>query len=241
MNLPDIEIVSADVHQAWMAAKQAQGLSSRKSEEGEELMVPYNQLSEQAKSLDRDTVRAVYAAIARSSDADVLRRGDAASMRGSDSEAMRGSDAASMRGSDAEAMRGSKPSGAAAGSATLIGLRSALYPVADLAAAKAWYAQLLGAEPYFDQPFYVGFEVGGFELGLMPSDKPGAASSHGPQPMWGVADAPKALARLLALGAKPLDEIRDVGEGIQVGAVLDPFGNRLGFIANPNFRLYKVR
>ncbi len=63
MNLPDIEIVSAEVHSAWMKAKQAQGVASRKSEEGEELMVPYDQLSEKAKELDRDTVRAVYAAI----------------------------------------------------------------------------------------------------------------------------------------------------------------------------------
>ena len=62
-NLPDIELVSAKVHEAWMESKRAQGVTSRKSETGEELMVPYEQLSDSAKELDRATVRAVYAAI----------------------------------------------------------------------------------------------------------------------------------------------------------------------------------
>ena len=63
MNLPDIEEVSARVHEAWMETKRAHGVTSRKSEDGEELIAPYEQLSEKAKELDRATVRAVYAAI----------------------------------------------------------------------------------------------------------------------------------------------------------------------------------
>jgi hypothetical protein len=63
MHLPDIEIVSAKVHEAWMEAKRKQGVHSRKSESGEELMVPYAQLSEAAKELDRGTVRAVFRAL----------------------------------------------------------------------------------------------------------------------------------------------------------------------------------
>lgn len=63
MDLPDIETVSAEVHEAWMQSKRAQGVTTRKSESGEELMVPYAQLSEAAKDLDRNTVKAVYAAI----------------------------------------------------------------------------------------------------------------------------------------------------------------------------------
>ena len=63
MKLPDIELVAAKVHEAWMASKRKQGVTSRKSENGEELMVPYAQLSEDAKELDRATVRAVYDAI----------------------------------------------------------------------------------------------------------------------------------------------------------------------------------
>jgi predicted enzyme related to lactoylglutathione lyase len=116
--------------------------------------------------------------------------------------------------------------------AMLLGLRTAIYPAPDLARAKAWYAQVLGHKPYFDEPYYVGFSVGGFELGLVPDGTPGTA---GPQPLWGVASAGKALARLLELGASPLDPLTEVGEGIRVAAVTDPFGNRLGIIENPLF------
>ncbi len=61
--LPDVEEVAAKVHEAWMEAKRSAGFTTRKSESGEELMVPYEQLSEEAKELDRSTVRAVYEAI----------------------------------------------------------------------------------------------------------------------------------------------------------------------------------
>jgi hypothetical protein len=63
MNLPDIEIVAAKVHEAWMESKHKKGVTTRKSETGEELMVPYANLSDDAKELDRGSVRAVYAAI----------------------------------------------------------------------------------------------------------------------------------------------------------------------------------
>ena len=120
----------------------------------------------------------------------------------------------------------------------LLGLRTALYPAPDLARAKAWYSEVLGQPPYFDQPFYAGFAVGGFELGLVPDATPATA---GPQPLWGVADIATAHARLLALGATPLEAVTDVGEGIQVAAVVDPFGNRLGLIQNPHFDATAVR
>jgi predicted enzyme related to lactoylglutathione lyase/quercetin dioxygenase-like cupin family protein len=109
----------------------------------------------------------------------------------------------------------------------LIGLCSAIYPVTDLAAAKAWYKSLVAHAPYFDEPFYVGFEVGGFELGLAPDGSPGTAGSH---PLWGVADARAAFDTLFELGAQALYEVQEVGGGIKVSAVRDPFGNRLGFI-----------
>jgi len=63
MKLPDIELVSAAVHQAWIDSKLANGVTSRKSEDGEELMVPYEELTEKSKDLDRNTVKAVYSAI----------------------------------------------------------------------------------------------------------------------------------------------------------------------------------
>ena len=120
----------------------------------------------------------------------------------------------------------------------ILGLRTAIYPVGDLARAKEWYTSVLGVGPYFDQPFYVGFQVGGFELGLLPE---GAAGTSGTQAYWGVEDAQKEHARLLELGAAPLEPVNDVGEGIKVGAVRDPFGNRFGIIENPHFDPGAVR
>lgn len=114
-----------------------------------------------------------------------------------------------------------------------LGLRTAIYPAPDLAAAKKWYTTVLGLTPYFDEPFYVGFSVGGFELGLLPDGQPGIT---GPQPLWGVSDIDATYARLIALGASELEPVTAVGGGIQVAAVQDPFGNRLGIIFNPHFR-----
>jgi catechol 2,3-dioxygenase-like lactoylglutathione lyase family enzyme len=120
----------------------------------------------------------------------------------------------------------------------LLGLRTAIYPVEDLDAAKAWYTRVLGQEPYFDQPFYVGYTVGGFELGLLPGGHPG---SSGPQPLWGVNDIEATFDRLIGLGATSLEAVTEVGDGIKVAAVLDPFGNRLGLIFNPHFDPAAVR
>lgn len=120
----------------------------------------------------------------------------------------------------------------------ILGLRTAIYPVADLDAAKRWYSQVLEQAPYFDEPYYVGYEVGGFELGLLPGGEPGTA---GPQPLWGVADIASAHARLLDLGATELEPVTEVGSGIQVAAVRDPFGNRFGLIQNPHFDVSKAR
>lgn len=63
MPLPDVELVSAKVHEAWVNGKRSKGITSRKAEDGEELMIPYEQLSEQQKDQDRQTVLAVYRAI----------------------------------------------------------------------------------------------------------------------------------------------------------------------------------
>ena len=115
----------------------------------------------------------------------------------------------------------------------LEGLRSQIYEVADLDGAKAWYTELLGKPPYFDQPFYVGFHVGGYELGLLPSE----TGTVGSVTYWGVPNADAAYARLLELGAKESRPVEDVGEGIRLGAVTDPQGNVLGVIENPHFHL----
>jgi predicted enzyme related to lactoylglutathione lyase len=116
------------------------------------------------------------------------------------------------------------------------GLRTVIYAAPDLQKAKEWYTQALGKEPYFDQPFYVGFSVGGFELGLDP-DTSNVQPGNNAVAYWGVPDAKAAHARLLALGAGEAMSLRDVGEGIVVGTVTDPFGNVIGLIQNPHFKL----
>ncbi len=118
------------------------------------------------------------------------------------------------------------------------GLRTVIYPVADLPAARLWYAQALEQQPYFDQPFYVGFSVGGFELGLVPD---GEAGTSGAQALWGVDNADDAYAKLLALGATSIETVTEVGDGIRVAAVQDPFGNRFGIIENPHFKAADVQ
>ncbi len=120
----------------------------------------------------------------------------------------------------------------------ILGLRTAIYPAPDLERARAWYEQVLGIKAYFDEPFYVGFSVGGFELGLIPDGAPG---SDGPQPLWGVTDAAAEFQRLLAIGATAMQPVTEVGGGIKVAAVLDPFGNRFGIIENPHFDPGAVR
>lgn len=120
----------------------------------------------------------------------------------------------------------------------ILGLRTAIYPAPDLAAAKRWYTAVLGQPPYFDEPFYVGFAVDGFELGLLPSAQPGMT---GPQPLWGVSNIETEFARLIELGASELEPVTEVGVGIKVAAVQDPFGNRFGIIENPLFDAKAVR
>jgi predicted enzyme related to lactoylglutathione lyase len=118
----------------------------------------------------------------------------------------------------------------------LQGLRTTIYHVDDLDRAKAWYGEVLGVSPYFDQPFYVGFNVGGFELGLDP-DGDGVEKGSNAVAYWGVEDAAAAFDRLLKLGATEWSAPQDVGEGIKVAKVQDPFGNVLGVIENPHFKL----
>lgn len=121
-----------------------------------------------------------------------------------------------------------------------LGLRTVIYRVRDLAAAKAWYAKAFGAAPYFDEPFYVGFEIGGYELGLQPAAADLAIGAN-VLTYWDVPDIRAAHAHMLAHGASPHEAIQDVGDGIKVAAVTDPFGNVVGLIENPHFQVREVR
>lgn len=118
----------------------------------------------------------------------------------------------------------------------LLGLRTVVFKVIDLDKAKSWYSKLLGIEPYFDQPYYVGFQVGGFELGLDPSSENRKPGLGGSTAYWGVKDLAATLEAYEKQGVNILVPLQEVGEGIKVATITDPFGNEIGLIENPNFK-----
>ena len=120
--------------------------------------------------------------------------------------------------------------------ASILGLRTTVYKVADLTGAKKWYTKAFQTEPYFDEPYYVGYNIGGFELALQPEDQP-AHKGENVITYWGVDDIEKTYSRLLDLGAKTHEKPNHVGSDIMVASVKDPFDNVVGIIYNPHFTL----
>lgn len=108
-------------------------------------------------------------------------------------------------------------------------LRTVIYHATDLAAAKDWYIRATGIQPYFDEPFYVGFDIDGFELGLDPDPKYFSSGNH-TVTYWAVDDVQKAIDKLKNIGGKPVQPRTNVGGTIHVGIVEDPFGNHIGLI-----------
>ena len=119
------------------------------------------------------------------------------------------------------------------------GLGTVIYSVHDLGRAKAWYSIAFQQEPYFDEPFYVGFNIAGYELGLHPVESAEQPGPGGGLAYWRVADIDRAVEHFTAKGATLAAPVQDVGDGIKVAAVSDPFGNRIGLIENPHFELPK--
>jgi predicted enzyme related to lactoylglutathione lyase len=119
----------------------------------------------------------------------------------------------------------------------LLGLRTVIYRVNDVARATDWYTNVLGFPPYFNEPFYVGFNVGGYELGLQPEEDAGPAKAENVEAYWGVEDIQAEYDRLLALGAIEHHQPQEVGGGIWVALLKDPWGNLIGLIKNPHFQI----
>ncbi len=119
---------------------------------------------------------------------------------------------------------------------SFLGLRTVVYKVADLEAAKKWYTQAFEIEPYFDEPFYVGFNIAGYELGLLPAE-PGDQPGQTVNAYWGVEDIKAQYDRLINLGAVAHEPIENVGGPLEVAALKDPWGNIIGLIYNPVFKL----
>lgn len=122
----------------------------------------------------------------------------------------------------------------------IAGLGTVIYRVTDLGRAKAWYAAAFQQSPYFDQPFYVGFNIAGYELGLDPDPSGSKAGPGGSVAYWRVAAIDAAVEHFVGVGAAVVVAPQDVGDGIKVATVSDPFGNLIGLIENPHFALEKV-
>lgn len=119
----------------------------------------------------------------------------------------------------------------------ILGLRTAIYKVADIDAAKEWYSAAFLTRPYFDEPFYVGFNIGGYELGLQPEDEEVSQKPESVLTYWGVEDINEEYNRLISLGAGEHSAPENVGGEILVASVKDPWGNIIGLIFNPEFKL----
>src|SRR4026207_221424 len=109
-----------------------------------------------------------------------------------------------------------------------LGLRTIIYRVTNLDRAKAWYTTAFGVDPYFDELFYVGFNIGGYELGLDPDTSSAKPGPGGTVAYWGVANIQEALSRFLASGAGLASPVRAVGAALRVATVTAPLGYELG-------------
>jgi predicted enzyme related to lactoylglutathione lyase len=111
------------------------------------------------------------------------------------------------------------------------GLKSVIYPSANLEADKKFWADTTGVAPYADTPYYVGFTINGNELGLDPNAAKAGLTI--PVAYWNVKDVGEATTQILASGATVNREARDVGGGMMMATFKDPSGNIFGIIDNP--------
>ena len=108
------------------------------------------------------------------------------------------------------------------------GIKTVIYPVKDITRAKELFRKLLGVEPYTDEPYYVGFRIGGQEIGLDPN-----GHTHGMTAYYHVDNIRYSLQSLADAGAQILQEIKDVGGGKLIASVKDPDGNIIGLLHTP--------
>jgi len=105
------------------------------------------------------------------------------------------------------------------------GMQTIIYPVKDIAQARALFRALLGTDPYTDGPYYVGFHLGGQEIGLDPrGDRQGVTG------YWHVSDIRATLQSLLDAGAQAIEDVKAVGPGRLTASVRDPDGNIIGLL-----------
>lgn len=119
----------------------------------------------------------------------------------------------------------------------ILGLRTTIYKVGDIQKATKWYANVFETEPYFDQPFYVGFNIGGYELGLQPEENPSTNKLETVVTYWGVENIQDVYNNFISLGATENEKPYNVGGDLMTATVKDPWGNIIGLIYNPDFKL----
>ncbi len=119
----------------------------------------------------------------------------------------------------------------------MLGLRTTIYKVSDLDKARKWYSDAFHAQPYFDEPFYVGFNIGGYELGLLPEEASSETKSDNVLSYWGVEKIEETYQRLLDLGATEYEKPTNVGGEIVVATVKYSWNNIIGIIYNPQFKI----
>jgi predicted enzyme related to lactoylglutathione lyase len=111
------------------------------------------------------------------------------------------------------------------------GIKAIIYPVKDLAKAKTLYGKLLDVEPNMDEPYYVGFNVGGQDVGLDPNGH--GQGMTGPVGYWHVDDIERSMKALLEADAEVHQEVKDVGGGKLIASVKDAEGNLIGLLQLP--------
>ena len=119
----------------------------------------------------------------------------------------------------------------------ILGLRTVIYKVGNITVAREWYSKVFLARPYFDEPFYIGFNIAGYELGLQPEDEAVTGKTESVITYWGVNDITGEYNRMLGLGAAEHEAPQNVGGEIMVASLKDPWGNIIGLIYNPEFKL----
>ena len=119
----------------------------------------------------------------------------------------------------------------------ILGLRTCIYKVPDLQKAREWYARAFQSEPYFEEPFYIGFSIGGYELGLLPEKESKNELTANVLSYWGVDEIEAVYKHFLDSGATIHEAPTNVGGELMVASIRDPWGNVIGLIYNPYFKL----
>ena len=120
---------------------------------------------------------------------------------------------------------------------SILGLRTTIYKVSDIDKARDWYENAFETKAYFNEPYYVGFNIGGYELGLQPEEEPNGKKIENVVSYWGVENIQETYERLISIGAVENEKPTNVGGELMTATVKDPFGNTIGLIYNPYFEI----